>query len=170
MLARNPSRSAGRYCIRLRRVLTSAISWARLRFAADHDVSESAELVPSEILLQPRGRTGHQGDGYHPTSVREQRDHLGIVASFQHRPSRHGAAGTVGRSADGSRIGGRGRAPLLVGDLAGDCRVQSRRREMRRGYGAHGKPVGPFDLLARRPVPNHSGDRDSPPMSCALLS
>jgi hypothetical protein len=31
VLARNPSRSAGRYCIRLSRVLTSAISWARLR-------------------------------------------------------------------------------------------------------------------------------------------
>ena len=33
VLARNPSRRAGRYCIRLSRVFTSAVSWAMLRLA-----------------------------------------------------------------------------------------------------------------------------------------
>ena len=32
MLARKPSRSAGRYCIRLSRVLTRAVSWAQVAF------------------------------------------------------------------------------------------------------------------------------------------
>ena len=33
VLARKPSRRPGRYCIRLSRVLTRAVSWLRLRLA-----------------------------------------------------------------------------------------------------------------------------------------
>jgi hypothetical protein len=52
VLARNPSRSPGRYCIRLSRVFTSAVSWARfrlMRLARDRlrcDQTSSTGLSP----------------------------------------------------------------------------------------------------------------------------
>ena len=62
VLASNPSRSPGRYCICFSRVLTGAVSWARLRlarlasdlFRCDHSGSHRIQLVRVWRQLEDR--------------------------------------------------------------------------------------------------------------------
>jgi hypothetical protein len=53
MLARNPSRRPGRYCIRFSRVLTRAVSSVRLRLAND----------TNQVLLTKSCSTDRPGEG-----------------------------------------------------------------------------------------------------------
>src|SRR5260370_12688922 len=55
VLARKPLMSAGRYCIRLSRVLTRAVSWARLRLA---------RLARDRFRCDQTGSTGFSSCAY----------------------------------------------------------------------------------------------------------
>jgi len=80
VLARKPSRSAGRYCIRLSRVFTRAVSWARLRLA---------------MLARDRADALGAGGMQHPVDAAEARRVVAEQGAGQDVPSRAVRAGTV---------------------------------------------------------------------------
>src|SRR6266567_962723 len=93
VLARKPSMSAGRYCIRLSRVLTRTVSWARLRlarlardrFRCDHNLLDWVELV--RIRWEPV-------DGQ-PVPGRDQFGHRGADVRIQVVSHEHQRAGEL---------------------------------------------------------------------------
>ena len=93
VLARKPSRSAGRYCIRLSRVFTRAVSCARLRLARlardlfkwDHTGSDGAELV----------RTGRELADGQPVPGPGQLGHGGADVGIEIVPDDHDRAGEL---------------------------------------------------------------------------
>ena len=95
MLARKPSRSAGRYCIRLSRVFTSAVCWARLRLARLASERLRCDQTSSTGLSScAYGGSWQTADGQ-PVPGPEQFGHRGADVRIQVIPDEHERAGEL---------------------------------------------------------------------------
>jgi hypothetical protein len=86
VLARNPFRRTGRYCIRLSWVLTSAVSWARLRLARLASDLFRSDHQLDRVQLVCVGRQLEDGQ---PVPGRDQLGHGGADMGIQAVPLDH---------------------------------------------------------------------------------